>query len=105
LLLKREPDKDSLKKGGVNPNSFSIFGEVEITKKAKVNIVIDQANGDKIAATGQGSFQFQFDSEGEMNLFGTYEVDKGAYTFTFMDIIKREFEIDKGSTISWQGDP
>lgn len=104
LLMKHEPDKDSLKYGGVDPSSFNIAGEIEVTKKAKVNIIIDEANGDKISATGQGSFQFKFDSEGDMNLFGTYEVDQGDYTFTFMDLIKREFEIDKGSTISWQGD-
>ena len=104
LLMKHEPNEDSLKLGGVDPSTFKIAGEIEVTKNAKVNIIIDKTNGDKISATGQGSFQFKFDSDGEMNLFGTYEVEKGEYTFTFMDLIKREFEIDKGSTISWQGD-
>lgn len=38
-------------------------------------------------------------------MFGLYEFERGNYNFTLYDIINKEFNITKGSRISWYGDP
>lgn len=105
IVIRRQPEGDSLKQAGVDLSSFNISGELSVNRQARVNIVVDPVNGDKISSLGTGAFRFEFDSEDDMNLFGTYTVDEGSYTFTFLNVIKKDFKIDKESTISWQGDP
>lgn len=105
IVLKKEPKKDTIDEGGINTSVFHIAGDIEVTPEARINVVVDPVNGDKISALGKGSFHFDFNTQSEMNLFGTYTVDKGSYTFTFMNLIKKEFSIDENSSISWQGDP
>src|SRR5690606_3367748 len=34
-----------------------------------------------------------------------YEISEGAYSMSLQRLIKRRFEIKKGSTITWTGDP
>ena len=38
-------------------------------------------------------------------MFGPVEFTEGWYNFTLYDIINKEFEIQKGSRITWFGDP
>ena len=38
-------------------------------------------------------------------MFGPFEFQQGGYNFTLYDIINKEFEIQKGSRITWFGDP
>jgi hypothetical protein len=47
----------------------------------------------------------QIDTKGEFNMFGAIEFTEGWYNFTLYDIINKEFEIKKGSRITWLGDP
>ncbi len=105
IVVRRQPKSDTLKAAGVDLSSFNISGELKVNRQARVNIVVDPVNGDKISSLGTGAFRFEFDSENDMNLFGTYTVEEGSYTFTFLNVIKKDFKIDKESTISWQGDP
>jgi len=85
--------------------AFALSGGVKVTKDARFNLVIDPVNGDKITGQGEGDFTFSFDTENDLNLFGTYMLDEGTYTFTFLDVIKKNFKIIKGSSITWTGDP
>jgi hypothetical protein len=36
---------------------------------------------------------------------GDYALDRGDYTFTFQNIINKKFSIQRGSRISWSGNP
>jgi hypothetical protein len=38
-------------------------------------------------------------------MWGTYEVQEGYYDFKYAGIIEKKFEVEKGSTIVWNGDP
>ncbi len=40
-----------------------------------------------------------------MVLTGRYEINEGTYDFSFYKFIKRKFDIEKGSTILWGGEP
>ncbi len=40
-----------------------------------------------------------------ISLAGRYEISQGAYQMTFYDVIRRSFQIERGSHIIWTGDP
>ncbi len=89
----------------------STFGGIEVSavidlnEKAILNIVIDPLTGDKLTVQGNSSLTFDMTSSGNMNLSGRYEITKGSYNISFYNLVKRKFDIEKGSTITWAGDP
>ncbi|WP_233741947.1 translocation/assembly module TamB domain-containing protein [Halpernia frigidisoli] len=77
---------------------------IEVNKEAKTSIVIDKANGDFIALQGEAQLTAGVDPSGKTTLVGVYTVEKGAYELS-VSVLKRKFEIQKGSTITWTGEP
>lgn len=84
---------------------FNISGTMTITKDAVVNLILNPSSGDKIVARGDGKFRLKFDSNNDLNLFGQYIIDQGSYGLSFAGVVKRNFVIDKGSSINLYGDP
>jgi len=78
---------------------------LDITPDAYCEIIFDQKVGDIIRGRGRGDLQLQLDTKGEFNMFGVFEFTEGFYNFTLYDIINKEFQIQKGSRITWYGDP
>jgi translocation and assembly module TamB len=78
---------------------------VELRGRETLNIVIDPETGDKLTVRGRANLNFAVDPSGNMNLSGRYEISDGQYNLSFYKLVKREFEIVKGGTIIWSGDP
>lgn len=78
---------------------------VSATPSSDLTIVMDPVAGDKIKANGEGSLRMYYNSEGELDLYGTYTLTKGLYNFTLQDVIVRDFKIRDGSKITFTGDP
>jgi hypothetical protein len=78
---------------------------LDVTPDAYCEIIFDMKSGDIIRGRGNGDLKLQLDTKGEFNMFGPFEFTEGWYNFTLYDIINKEFEIRKGSRISWYGDP
>ena len=78
---------------------------LEVTPDAYCEIIFDLKAGDIIRGRGNGDLRMQVDTKGEFNMFGAIEFTEGWYNFTLYDIINKEFEIKKGSRITWLGDP
>ncbi|MEO5603817.1 MAG: translocation/assembly module TamB domain-containing protein [Cyclobacteriaceae bacterium] len=77
---------------------------LDVTPDALFEIILDYKSGDIIRGRGNGEIQLQLDTKGEFNMFGPFEFEQGGYNFTLYDIINKEFEIQKGSRITWFGD-
>ncbi len=95
-------DYDSL-----NTSSFTgmdIAVNIEVSRDAELNLIIDEGNGDFLKVKGEASLTAGIDPSGKINLAGTYELDQGSYELTF-NFIKRKFLIEKGSRIIWEGEP
>lgn len=88
----------------INLSRFKFTGNLAITKDAQINIIVDPANGDKISARGAGRFEVKVDQENVPELYGSYQIREGSYTFTFASLVKKDFVIEKGSRLSWNGD-
>ncbi|MEO6315672.1 MAG: translocation/assembly module TamB domain-containing protein [Chitinophagaceae bacterium] len=77
---------------------------IEIKKEAELNIIVDEGNGDLLNVRGEAALNAGIDPSGKITLTGTYEIDNGSYDLTF-NLLKRKFEIQKGSKITFKGEP
>lgn len=78
---------------------------LDVTPDAYCEIILDLKAGDIIRGRGNGELQLQFDTKGEFNMFGPFEFTEGFYNFTLKDIVNKDFVINRGSRITWFGDP
>ncbi len=77
---------------------------IQVDKAADFSLVIDEANGDMLNIKGEADLNAGIDPSGKINMTGVYEVEEGSYQLS-LNVLKRRFEIQKGSTITWEGEP
>lgn len=77
---------------------------IEVSKEAKLSLLIDKANGDFVKLQGEADLTGGVDPSGKTTLVGVYEVESGSYEMS-VSVLKRKFDIQKGSTITWTGEP
>lgn len=77
---------------------------IELSKEAKLSLLIDKANGDFVKLQGEAELTGGIDPSGKTTLVGVYEVESGSYEMT-VSVLRRKFDIQKGSTITWTGEP
>lgn len=88
------------------PTEYKIDLQGDITPDLQMVLVMDPVSGDKIKATGRGNLRMAYDnSDQQLEMYGKYVLEKGSYNFTLQDIIIKDFTIQSGSAISFQGDP
>ncbi|MDQ6812125.1 MAG: translocation/assembly module TamB, partial [Bacteroidota bacterium] len=75
-----------------------------IAKEANFNIIVDEANGDFLNVRGDAALTTGIDPSGKITMTGTYTIDHGSYDLSF-NFLHRRFEIQKGSKITWTGEP
>jgi hypothetical protein len=93
---------DSLNRTGFTGMDVSMI--IEINKEADLTLIIDEGNGDFINVKGEALLSTSVDRSGKILLSGTYELQSGAYELTF-NFLRRKFQIQKGSKITWEGEP
>jgi len=103
------PANDSLFKKYDSLNTSGILGmdisvNIEIKKEAVFNIIVDAANGDFLNAQGEAQLTAGIDPSGKTTLTGNYTLEKGSYQLSF-NLLQRKFDITKGSSITWTGEP
>ena len=103
VALQKTIKTDSLD-SKTNIKGLDVNVNIEVTKEAKLSIIIDKANGDFVKLQGEAQLTGGIDPSGKTTLVGVYEVDKGAYEIS-VSMLKRKFDIRKGSTITWTGEP
>ena len=77
---------------------------ISIDKEAELTLVIDKGNGDYLNLKGEAELMGGIDPSGKTTLTGKYEFSDGAYEMNF-NMIRRKFNIQKGSYIIWNGEP
>ncbi|SFV34200.1 translocation/assembly module TamB domain-containing protein [Thermoflavifilum thermophilum] len=77
----------------------------EMNTHAQIDVILDANTGDAITATGNGTLNMNISLNGNISMYGTYTIEEGTYTFTFQRLIPKRFQIDPGSTITWNGSP
>ncbi len=93
---------DSLNTTSLQGMNVSV--NVEVDKEADFTVVVDEGSGDHLKVRGGAQLNVGVEPGGKIAMSGVYEIDKGSYDFSF-NLLKRAFIIDKGSKITWGGEP
>ncbi len=105
LSEENKEKNEAAKKAKSQPTGITMDLNLDITPDAYTEIIFNAKSGDIIRGYGRGDIRLQLDTKGEFTMFGLYEFERGYYNFTLYDVINKEFTINKGSRISWTGDP
>ena len=79
--------------------------DLEVTKDAVAEVVIDEIYGSQLSGRGAGNLQIEINTRGKFNMFGDYIVNSGVYDFKYGGFVNKPFIIQKGGTVSWNGNP
>lgn len=95
------------KRAAAQATSIYDFGlQVKVTPDVKMTAIMDPVADDRIVAYGTGDIGIQYSSQNdEMRLDGTFRLNQGEYNFSLQDIIRKNFTIKPGSSITFKGDP
>lgn len=88
-----------------NLKGLSLNFNINVTKDAVVEMVLDQSTGSYLKGSGIGDLQIEINTRGKFNMYGDFVVDNGTYNFKYGGIIDKPFKVVKGGTISWNGSP
>ncbi|MCV9386781.1 translocation/assembly module TamB domain-containing protein [Reichenbachiella ulvae] len=97
--------QETIEKNVSKIKGVQLMFDIEMTTDAYVEMIFDIKAGDIIRGRGNGNIKLQINTDGDFNMFGDYQIDNGGYNFTLYNIINKEFDIQKGSSISWYGNP
>jgi hypothetical protein len=87
------------------PMDLHINMFIDATPNANMKIVMDPVSGDHIAARGTGNFQVSYYNKGDFQMFGNYIIDSGMYKLSMQEVIRKDFALQSGSTVTFAGDP
>lgn len=90
---------DEKKKSGANMN---IDFALDVDKGTTVNVLIGDDVGNIMVKGSAEKLHFQMSRQGNIAMNGAYRVDSG--TFVSKAILNKTFQIEKGSSIIWDGD-
>ncbi len=81
------------------------IAKLNITAHPEVEayIEIDKASGHMLSGRGNGTIQMEA-SDDVFNITGDYNISSGNYNFVALGLVKRDFQIQEGSSISFGGD-
>ena len=86
-------------------NGLKVNLDLQFNPAANIEVILDPESGSKLISKGTGNLNFKISTVGNFNIFGDYSVDSGSYFYKTLGIVDREFNLKKGSTIVWTGNP
>lgn len=90
------PEKEGFFKG------LTMEFELTVGHSSIANLITDVGN---IYGRGDGLLRLRITSLGDFEMYGDYIIDDGKFDFTSNNLINKTFEIKKGGTIRWTGNP
>lgn len=79
--------------------------DLDVTEDAEVEIIIDKNSGHSLKGRGRGGLLVEINTNGKFNMWGDFSVFEGVYNFAYGGLIQKEFIVQPGGTIAWEGDP
>ncbi|SHG33768.1 Family of unknown function [Flavobacterium segetis] len=104
-----EKEKYNLANGIVdntrNYNGLELEFDFDITPDAEVEVILDRNTGHGMKGKGFGSLLFKINTLGKFNMWGDFQAYEGTYNFKYGGLIDKKFEVKKGGSITWEGNP
>lgn len=104
------PEEKEARISGENIEIEKITGlelefDLKVTPVAEVEITVDQENGSYLRGSGAGNLKLEINTLGKFNMFGDFIVYDGIYNFKYAGIVNKEFTIQPGGSVDWNGSP
>ena len=87
------------------PMDLRINMLIDATPDATMKVVMDPVAGDNISARGSGNFQVSYYNKGDFLMFGNYNINEGMYKLSMKEIVRKDFLLKSGSSVTFTGDP
>ena len=84
--------------------NLEIDASAELTDRFTLSVITNPLSGETLEIRGNGNLGFQLNRGGTMGMTGRYTISEGHYELILFDIVKRNFQIEEGSTLSWSGE-
>lgn len=97
-----EPEKEV--KDNIN-SRLNLDFMLDVTEDAQIKVYTNLKSDDYLEIYGRGSINAIYDEKEGFSMKGNVDLDRGTYKITVQDIFTKEFNINKGGTLSFNGDP
>lgn len=87
------------------PIDIRLNAQMDITPDATIKVIMDPVSGDYAMAQGRGNLQANFYNKGDFKLYGTYTLDHGIYKLSLQEVIRKDFQLQPGGSITFSGVP
>ena len=78
---------------------------INMNPTATLRILMDEKTGDHLNLRGYGNINADYYNKGIFQLYGKYDITEGNYQMSIQDLLKKNFDIQVGSSIIFRGDP
>ncbi len=84
---------------------FKVNMNIAATPNVEAYIILDPNNGEQIIAKGNGNIKLEVDLGNNISMYNSFVIKEGKYLFNFRGLLKKEFDLEDGGSITWNGDP
>ncbi|NLJ81973.1 MAG: hypothetical protein GX330_02460 [Bacteroidales bacterium] len=109
IIFEKEIEKDTLidTLDYVKPHSSKMGISLNIiaTPEANIRVELDPSIGGVLSGNGNGSIRFDLTPDNKFEMYGSYILNSGSFELNLGDILARNFKLEKGGSVSWNGNP
>ena len=98
--IEEVPEEKDVKK----KRNFAVDLDIDATDQAKLKIILPRDIG-TIEAKGDGNVKLSTSTIEALTMFGKYTISSGRFQLKLMEVVTRNFNLQKGGYISWTGSP
>ncbi|GAA4231014.1 translocation/assembly module TamB domain-containing protein [Postechiella marina] len=84
---------------------LELYFDLDVTEDAEVEIIIDGSTGHSLKGRGSGGLLVEINTNGKFNMWGDFSVFEGVYNFAYGGLVQKEFIVQPGGTVAWDGEP
>jgi hypothetical protein len=88
-----------------NYNGLELEFNFEITDNANIEVILNRESGHGMKGKGFGTLLFRINTLGKFEMWGDFLAMSGTYNFKYGGLIDKKFDVKKGGSITWSGDP
>lgn len=79
--------------------------DLDVTQDAELEIIINKETGHALKGRGVGGLLVEINTNGKFNMWGDFSVFEGVYNFAYGGLVQKQFIVQPGGTVAWEGDP
>ena len=88
-----------------NYKGLELEFDLAITEVANIEVILNRESGHGMKGKGNGTLLFRINTLGKFEMFGDFSVVSGSYNFKYGGLIDKKFDVKRGGSITWTGDP